>query len=166
MIELQKFKHSAAFSRATTAFSANVLWNGRLIGYAENDGRGGCARFWADEKAAEIDLEAASAFAKQQTIKVDGETIEIQSLIDWLAELANQAAYEKAEIARLRRDLKKKSVLLWNGDYYTSKAPWQGNEAALRSLFQERHPGCVILSDRPLAEAEQLYLAFLRERAN
>lgn len=166
MIEFEKFKHSAAFSRGTTAFTANVLWNGCLIGYAENDGRGGCARFWPDEKAAEADLVAASAYAKQQTINVDGKTIEIQSLIDWLDELANQAAFEKSELARLRRDLKKKAVLLWKGEYYTSKAPWQGNESALRTSFNERHPGCVILNDRPLAEAEQLYLAFLRARSD
>ena len=41
-IELKNLKINQAFSEETTCFTADVFINGKKVGYARNDGRGGC----------------------------------------------------------------------------------------------------------------------------
>jgi len=42
VITLKAFKHAKFASEETVCFEANVYANGKKIGYAQNDGRGGC----------------------------------------------------------------------------------------------------------------------------
>lgn len=51
-ITIGAFKHFAGMSEETEAFTANVLLDGKVIGYADNAGRGGCThvRFIGDNR--------------------------------------------------------------------------------------------------------------------
>ena len=51
-ITIGAFKHFAGMSEETEAFTANVLLDGKLIGYADNHGKGGCThvRFIGDNR--------------------------------------------------------------------------------------------------------------------
>ena len=44
-IELKKIKINLTFSEETTMFQAELAVNGVVIGYANNDGRGGCTEY-------------------------------------------------------------------------------------------------------------------------
>lgn len=41
-VTLNKLKIYKARSETTTCFSAEILWHGKLVGFADNDGRGAC----------------------------------------------------------------------------------------------------------------------------
>jgi len=47
-IELRRFTTNVRLSQETTAFAANVLVDGKKVGYAENDGRGGATSVHLD----------------------------------------------------------------------------------------------------------------------
>ena len=51
-ITLGKFKYFAGMSEETNAFTANVMLDGKVIGYADNHGKGGCThvRFVCDNR--------------------------------------------------------------------------------------------------------------------
>jgi hypothetical protein len=52
LVAIGAFKHFAGMSEETNAFTANVLLDGKLIGYADNHGKGGCThvRFLGDNR--------------------------------------------------------------------------------------------------------------------
>ena len=52
LVTIGAFKHFAGMSEETNAFTANVLLDGKLIGYADNHGKGGCThvRFLGDNR--------------------------------------------------------------------------------------------------------------------
>jgi hypothetical protein len=51
-ITIGAFKHFAGMSEETEAFTANVVLDGKVIGYADNHGKGGCThvRFLGDNR--------------------------------------------------------------------------------------------------------------------
>jgi hypothetical protein len=67
-LELKNIKVNLAFSEETTMFKADIYANGKKIGYADNDGHGGCTCYNAHEGQREA-LKAAEAFA--QTLPSD-----------------------------------------------------------------------------------------------
>jgi len=44
-IELKNIKHSEWGSEETNCFQANIYLNGKLVGYCDNDGKGGCTSY-------------------------------------------------------------------------------------------------------------------------
>ena len=44
-IELKNIKYSEWGSEETNCFQANIYLNGKLVGYCENDGKGGCTSY-------------------------------------------------------------------------------------------------------------------------
>lgn len=62
-VELKKLKVHNDMSEETTCFSAEVYIDGKHVGHAKNDGRGGCT-FIHPEQGMRPTLEAAEAWAK------------------------------------------------------------------------------------------------------
>ena len=48
-IELKKIYTNERFSEETNCFKAEIFLNGKKVGYAENDGRGGCTNYYGIE---------------------------------------------------------------------------------------------------------------------
>ena len=86
-LELKKIKVNLAFSEETTQFMAEIYANGKNIGYAKNDGRGGCADYYPHEGQREA-IRAAEEYAKTLPsifYKFRGRDIEIKmSLENWI----------------------------------------------------------------------------------
>jgi hypothetical protein len=62
-LELKKIKVNLAFSEETTQFMAEIYANGKNIGYARNDGQGGCTHYHPHEGQREA-IRAAEEYAK------------------------------------------------------------------------------------------------------
>ena len=50
-LELRKFKHLASASEETLWFRADLWFDGRRVGYAQNDGHGGCTDYTLEPAA-------------------------------------------------------------------------------------------------------------------
>lgn len=63
-IELKKLKIFEAGSEETTCFNAELYIEGKNVGYAKNDGRGGCTDYMSYEKEGRDLITQAEAFCK------------------------------------------------------------------------------------------------------
>ncbi|MET6999385.1 hypothetical protein [Chitinophaga defluvii] len=63
-IELRKIYISRQFSEETVAFTANLWIDGRKVGYASNDGKGGCTNYEPDHPDDRDTLRAAEEYCK------------------------------------------------------------------------------------------------------
>lgn len=166
MLTFQRFHTSARLSQETTAFDADVCWDGRLIGHARNDGGGGMAIFHRTEKATPADLAAAQAFAKDFVVDLgDGATSQCHCLEDYLDHLAGERALQDTQRAWLKRTMKAKTVYVFGHEVYAIKLPFAGNEARIRDNLAQKLPGAVVLNALPAAESEAKYFEALRAQA-
>ena len=107
-ITIGAFKHFAGMSEETEAFTANVLLNGKVIGYADNHGTGGCThvRFIGDDRH---DMEI------HQTAIAD--------LVDTLVDAKLQEKHLAKSVAKIRRNAHKSVMYIKVGHekgYYAS----------------------------------------------
>lgn len=114
-ITLKSIKVHNDMSEETACFSATVYVNGKKVGTAKNDGRGGCNDYWIDK---DISLKALFDWAEQET----GETFES---LDWyLYGLIDKWEQEKT----FKRWCKTQTVFQLKGDaegeYRTVKMPY------------------------------------------
>lgn len=65
MIQLKSIHFSEALSEETNAFTANVWFKGKKVGYAKNDGQGGCTFINAYPEQREL-FKEAEQWAKEQ----------------------------------------------------------------------------------------------------
>lgn len=79
LITIGAFKYFAAMSQETNAFTANVLLDGKLVGYADNEGRGGSThiRFVGDDRH---DLEVHRAAFEEKVDTLVDEAIHLKAL--------------------------------------------------------------------------------------
>jgi hypothetical protein len=86
-LELKKIKVNLAFSEETTQFMADIFFNGKKIGYAKNDGQGGCTDYHPYEGQREA-MREAEEYAKTLPslfYEFGGEKREIKmSLENWI----------------------------------------------------------------------------------
>ena len=86
-LELRQVKISKEFSEETIMFSANIFANGKIIGYANNDGRGGCTFYNAfpDKRHLLAEAEEYAKTLPSTTIEMGGTIHEIKSnLENWI----------------------------------------------------------------------------------
>lgn len=163
MITFKRFHTSSRLSQETTAFDADVLWDGRLIGHARNDGGGGMAIFHRIPEASQADLQAADAFAKAFVFDAgQPDASPCKLLEDYLDHLAGEQAFEDAERASLKRRLKTKTLYVLGTDVYAMKLGYAGNEARIAQHLAKVAPGAVVLNALPAEQAVQVYLAAVR----
>ena len=63
-IKLKKIHISERLSEETTAFAADIYVDGKHVGYAKNDGRGGCTEYHALDRETRVILERAEEHCK------------------------------------------------------------------------------------------------------
>jgi hypothetical protein len=156
MITLKKLQIANSLSEETLAYTADVYWEGRSLGYIRNDGGGGFSIFHVSSKGTKADYEAAQAFAKTQTQDL-GEgygIVPFEHLEDYVDYVAGQEGDRQSARRWLARTMKSTIVLLADGKIYTCKAKWEGDTARIEQQLKARHPGAVILN--PLSEEEAI----------
>ncbi len=72
-IELKNIKIHADMSEETTCFSASIYLNGKKVGTAKNDGRGGSNMYWWDDREAGMRVHA---WAQEQPTEYDFEKLD------------------------------------------------------------------------------------------
>jgi hypothetical protein len=121
-IELRKISFNERMSEETNAFVADVYVDGKKVGYAKNDGRGGDTWVQPYPESRELfkEVEKYCKSLPDETYEFGGKTFKIKSnieivvdqlLTDWLNEKANKQFVKKME-----------TRLMWgvpNSDRYT-----------------------------------------------
>ena len=136
-IELKNIRTNQRFSRETNCFTADVYVDGIKVGYAENDGNGGCTNVQPFSAATAEQFKKAEAWAKAQPkIKSEEFKFEYESnlehVVDNLLEDYLDSKHMEKETNRLNKALVKD--MLKNICYRTAdmKAPnyamcfWKG----------------------------------------
>lgn len=163
MITLTKFRSYPSMSEETLAFNATVLWNGKVIGYAKNGGVGAEGDFSSHIKADPVLIAEAEAWAKTQTMDLGAEygTVSYTGIGDYCDFVAGELDFQRRETAWLKRSLKTKSILVFEGKMLVSKAAYT---PAVGEKLLKSHPGAIILNAIPFPEAEKLHMDWVLKK--
>lgn len=104
-IELKSVKFSEWNSEETNCFQAMVYFNGKRVGMASNEGRGGCT--WVRPTDNIEDYKAFVAHCEALVKSNSEEYYETFSIIDILFEAWLEAHYAKKDKARMQREFNK-----------------------------------------------------------
>jgi hypothetical protein len=124
-LELKNVKINETFSEETLMFMADLFVNGKKVGYANNDGRGGCTSYNAYEGQREV-LKQAEAFAltlPSTFHEFGGKVHEFKSSLEsWIDDTVNKIADQKAN-AKAEKKMQKlmETQVVWgvpNGNTY------------------------------------------------
>jgi hypothetical protein len=119
-LELKNIKVNLTFSEETTMFQADIFANGKKIGYANNDGHGGCTWYNAYEGQREA-LNEAEAFA--QTLPSDfyefgGKKHEIKMNLEHWIDKQVDTHLQTKEDAKMQKNMETKVIIKRaNGTY-------------------------------------------------
>jgi len=155
-IELKNFKHAAFASEETLCFEATVYVDGKKLGEASNNGRGGCTSIYVAPENREWLKQVEAYCLTLPGVKVD-ETLlpmDFDFLIDTLA-------VEKVNEKQLKSAMRNKIIIA------KPEAPGEIFEVSLRKgvkltpaiidEYQLKNPTYLILNTMPLGEALKLY---------
>lgn len=124
-LELKNVKINEAFSEETLMFKADLFVDGKKVGYANNDGRGGCTFYNAYENQREKLKEAeAYALTLPSTIsEFGGKDYEFKSSLEsWIDDTVNKIYDTKAQAkAEKKMQLIMQTQVVWgipNGNTY------------------------------------------------
>lgn len=124
-LELKNVKINEAFSEETLMFKADLFVNGKKVGYASNDGRGGCTSYNAYENQRE-ELAKAEAYAltlPSTTAEFGGKDYVFKSSLEsWIDDTVNKIYDAKAQAkAEKKMQLIMQTQVVWgvpNGNTY------------------------------------------------
>ena len=105
-IELKNIKINQAFSEETTCFKADLYIDGKKVGYASNDGRGGCTDYGVFKHEDRPLLEKADEYCKTLPEKDLGSfklAMNLEHFIDELIYAEDGKKFEK----KLQKDMLK-----------------------------------------------------------
>jgi hypothetical protein len=105
-IELKKIRVVEAFSEETTAFSADLYINGKLVGYTKNDGHGGETDIYcnhASDSPLHKLLYDAIEWAKAQPPYSEGGGTPLDMTLDFYIDLMVDAHLKTKEDAKLKK---------------------------------------------------------------
>jgi len=140
-ITIEAFKHFAGMSEETEAFTANVLLDGKLIGYADNHGKGGCThvRFLGDNRH-EMEVHQTA----------------IADYVDTLIEAKLDEKHLAKVVAKVRRDAHKSVMYVRvgqvKGQYSGFKAITDANRQKAIDAAKTRPDFKVLVADMTDAE--------------
>ena len=103
-IVLKSFKHFPAFSEETFAFKANLAINGKVVGWADNNGHGASTN-------AHINVESG--------IKIDPS--ELEEIVDTLVYEAVNAKETEKYIKWVKKELSKHIIFTRKGEEFNGK---------------------------------------------
>lgn len=163
-ITLKNLKVCAFASEETTCFQATVLFDGKVVGEAKNDGHGGSTYVYANPQNRAA-LEMAEAYAKSLPAVVckdipnaDGSPFTYAQTLDNLVDaIVADMDFQKRVAAALKRDLKKKVLFLKDGKLWTCTLRSTPAEVAIPQVAK-RNPGCTILNTLSFDAALALYV--------
>lgn len=171
-ITIANLKVASSLSEETTAYSADIYFDGKKVGYARNDGRGGMT-FCQPYQGTADKLREAEAFAGTLPIlKSDGTQNTDHNgdpawcgIDDVVDDLAEQQDLVKRVSAALKRKLKGKTVFRHGGQQWVMKRPF---DAGAKAQVDSQYPGAVILNEMPFEQllAEELALIEEESRKN
>lgn len=148
-IELKNFKYHPDMSEETSAFSANIHIDGQLVGFAKNDGHGGCTNYHAiDHKFFDM-IRKAEEWAEQQpdiVYPADEFSPSFSVKCD-LEHVIDQLCYElieKSENERLRKYVVKHQV-----SKILVGTKKDGQITAVTGSYKYKHPIETMLADQP-----------------
>ena len=124
-LELKNVKINETFSEETLMFMADLFVDGKKVGYANNDGRGGCTSYNAYENQREALAKAeAYALTLPSTItEFGGKDYEFKSTLEsWIDDAVNKIYDAKAQAkAEKKMQLIMQTQVVWgipNGNTY------------------------------------------------
>lgn len=161
MLTLKNLKIAKNLSQETLAYTADVYWEGRLIGHIRNDGGGGMSIMWPGNGRRVEDLKAATDFATAQVQDL-GEgygKVPFTHLEDYVDQLAGEQGDRQDAKRWLSRTMKTKVAIVADGKVRTLNASWDKEEASVRAYLSKNHPDAVILNAIPVEDAVSHYLA-------
>lgn len=87
VVSLKKLNVHEDMSEETLCFSADVYFNGKKVGVAKNDGRGGCANFYGTDQEGQVAFYdfANNVLSKQFKYCFPTWKMNIYDLLDYLA---------------------------------------------------------------------------------
>lgn len=136
---LTKLKTMRAMSRETNCFVASVTIDGRVIGTVENDGQGGCHRYYWNDRDAGRALER---WADTQPTEFEFERLD--QLIDRIIE---RESVIKSVTATLRRWTKSSLVFRLPGDPAGSWRKVSPLNAGARTFLAQKYPNVVLIAN-------------------
>lgn len=156
MITLKKIRIADSLSEETLAFTADVYWNGRKIGVAENRGNGGCSSLCP--LGAVDDIRAANLWARQQPHFIhEGTQLHFEDAANYAHHLACKDAERKDARKLARKAIAAGSAWLVGETLHTNPVPI--TDARMRPHIESKYPSAKILSGLTLDEATQVILA-------
>ena len=134
-LELKKIKVNLAFSEGTTQFMAEIYLNGKNIGYAKNDGRGGCADYHPYEGQREA-MREAEEYAKtlpSRFYEFNGKKHEItMNLENWIDGQVEEFLLAK-EQAKLEKEMETQ-ILIKCANGTIQRMGFKGNKMKLKDM--------------------------------
>jgi hypothetical protein len=107
-IELKNIKIYSAMSEETTAFTADIYVNGEKVGYARNDGRGGCTDYTVyDVKHIPVINDAEKYCEKLPDYTYPDSTLTVKMTLEQFIDNIIDEEYSKKEKQRIARKLQK-----------------------------------------------------------
>lgn len=154
-ITLKKLHISRQLSEETIAYSAEVYWSGRKIGYIHNDGHGGSSCLTPAIAGRGGDFDAAQTYAKAQEHDYGAGlgVLPFDNLEDFVDHLVFEEQCRQDDLRWLKRNLKTKTVVFSGGQILTAKVQWTGDTDRIERLIRKQHPDAIILNTLTLEEA-------------
>lgn len=155
MITFKKLIISQSQSQETTAYTADVFWDGRKIGTVRNDGNGGMSHLYPSGAEARADIDAATRHALAQPCKVlptPGETYKY--LEDYLDDLAIEAGHYIYVGKWVKRTVKNRVVVITDGEVRTSiKCSPSLTLPAIQDAMKRKYPNGTIVNELTVEDA-------------
>lgn len=139
IIQLRNLKVHDDISEETVCFSATIVMDGRVVGYVQNDGKGGCNSYHFEPGMQEV-FDAAV------------EKYKANCKPEFEFELDDQMVDEVMEETSNERDMKTKTLFKHKGQTYTFNGLYS---PAVRDHILKEYPGAEILN-REFAPKEQV----------
>jgi hypothetical protein len=115
MITLKKFQHYPRMSEETTAFNADIAYEGVTVGTAENDGHGGCTFVHLNEKGRSIPaILNASRIPEFSDGKFNEDSL--TRIVDDLVEKVIHSKWVEKQRKRVAKELATKVLFSRKGD--------------------------------------------------
>jgi hypothetical protein len=153
-VELKSVKIFDAMSEETHCFTAKVYLDGKLLGFVQNSGHGGCHD---GDREVEEKLGEYAATLPPEPWKFSEGTFQpdFESVIN---DLLHEFVLRR-EAKKLIRKTKSKVVFICDGKIWTGSHP-RGLDAA-RAFVIEKHGDVQIINDMKPKEAEEFLLAYV-----
>ena len=160
-ITLRNFKIAKFASHETTCFEANIYFDGKFLGTAENSGQGGPTNIHCgnDERLRMCEAEAWAKTLPPDVTDLEDPTdptgkfviaMDMEHLIDKLV-------WEAEEAASLKRLMRTKVLFIKGGKVWNMSIKGRKADPIMIAACQKNHPGCPILNEMPIDRALRLF---------